>query len=303
MNILPRDKQVEIISALCEGIGQRAVARLTGTNRKTVARLALRVGRGCAELHDRMMVGIRTDRVELDELWAFVGKKQARVHKNELAAAAVGDQYTFLALSASTRAIISYFTGKRDSGNTHAFIADLRERVIGLPEISTDGYLPYQNAIRAVFGNRIAHGVINETYSVTHLAVKEAARRYSPAQVIAVERDVISGVPAEISTSYVEPSNLSLRMGCRRFTRLTNGFSKKLENHCAAVSPYVARDNLCRNTIEALLQTPAQALGVADHAWTIGELIDAAFATQPIAPIATALDRRRRFLVIDGGKI
>ena len=111
---------------------------------------------------------------------AFVGKKQARVHKNELAAAAVGDQYTFLALSASTRAIVSYFTGKRDSGNTHAFIADLRERVIGLPEISTDGFLPYKNAIRAEFGNRVAHGTVNKTYSVTHLAVKEAARRYSP---------------------------------------------------------------------------------------------------------------------------
>jgi hypothetical protein len=114
MNILPRDKQIEIISALCEGIGQRAIARLTGTNRKTVARLALRVGRGCAELHDRMMVGIRTDRVELDELWAFVGKKQARVHKNELAAAAVGDQYTFLALSASTRG--DHFVFHRQAG-------------------------------------------------------------------------------------------------------------------------------------------------------------------------------------------
>lgn len=301
MNNLPRDKQIEIVSALCEGIGQRAAARLTGTNRKTVARLALRLGRGCAELHDRMMVGVRTQRVELDELWAFVGKKQARVRKNELAAAAVGDQYTYLALSASHRAIISYFTGKRDSGNTHAFIADLRERVIGLPEISTDGFLPYQNAIRAEFGNRVAHGVINKTYSVTHLAVKEAARRYSPAQVIAVARDVVSGVPAEISTSYVERGNLTLRMGCRRFTRLTNGFSKKLENHCAAVSLYVAHYNLCRKH-ESLLTTPAQSLGVTDHIWTIAELIEAALATQSITPETTAPDRRKRFKVIDGGK-
>ena len=301
MNILPREKQIEIISALCEGVGQRAVSRLTGTNRKTVARLALRVGRGCAELHDRLMVGVRTSRVELDELWSFVAKKQARVYKNELAAAAVGDQYTFLALSASTRAIISYFTGKRDSGNTHEFIADLRQRVIGLPEISTDGFLPYKNAIRAEFGNRIAHGTVNKTYSVTHLAVKEAARRYSPAQVIAVDYDVVSGVPAEISTSYVERGNLSLRMGCRRFTRLTNGFSKKLENHCAAVSLYVAYYNLCRKH-ESLLQTPAMALGVADRTWTISELIDAALATQPIMPVTTAPDRRKRFKVIEGGR-
>ena len=301
MNILSKDKQIEIISALCEGLGQRAVARLTDTDRKTVARLALRVGRGCAELHDRMMVGIRTNRLELDELWSFVGKKQARVHKNELAAAAVGDQYTFLALSASTRAIVSYFTGKRDSGNTHAFIADLRERVIGLPEISTDGFLPYKSAIRAEFGNRVAHGTVNKTYSVTHLAVKEAARRYSPAQVIAVDYDVVSGVPADISTSYVERSNLTLRMSSKRFARLSNGFSKRLENHSAAVSLYVAHYNLCR-AHEALRETPAMAIGIADHAWSIGELIEAALGTQSITPVTTAPNRRKRFRVIEGGK-
>jgi IS1 family transposase len=236
MNILSREKQIEVIAALVDGLGVRAASRITGVNRGTIAALALKVGRGCAELHDRMMVGLRPSRIELDELWAFVGKKQARVHKNELAAAAVGDQYTYVALAASSRAIISYFTGKRDSGNTHEFIADLRQRVIGLPEISTDGFLPYQNSIRAEFGNRIAHGVVNKTYSVVNLGVKDAARRYSPAQVVAVEYDVVSGVPSQISTSYVERSNLSIRTGCRRFTRLTNGFSKKLENHCAAVS-------------------------------------------------------------------
>ena len=301
MNVLERSKQIEIISALCEGVGQRAVARLTGTDRKTVARLALRVGRGCAELHDRMMVGIRTSRLELDELYSFVAKKQARVNKDELAAAAVGDQYTYVALSASHRAIISYFTGKRDSGNTHAFIADLRERVIGLPEISTDGFLPYRNAIRTEFGNRIAHGTINKTYSVTHLAVKEASRRYSPAQVIAVARDVVSGVPAEISTSYVERSHLTLRQSCKRFARLGNGFSKKLEQHCAVVSLYVAHYNLCRKH-ESLLTTPAMAIGVADRVWSVGDLLDAALATQPIAPVTTAPERRRTFRVIEGGQ-
>jgi hypothetical protein len=177
----------------------------------------------------------------------------------------------------------------------------LCERVIGLPEISTDGFLPYKNAIRAEFGNRVAHGTVNKTYSVTHLATKEAARRYSPAQVVAVQYDVVSGVPAEISTSYVERGNLSLRMGCRRFTRLTNGFSKKLENQCAAVALYVAHYNLCRKH-EALLQTPAQALGVVDRQWAISDLIGAALATQPITPVTTAPDRRKRFRVIDGGR-
>lgn len=301
MNILDRNKQIEVIAALCDGLGVRATARITGVNRGTVAALALKVGRGAAELHDRMMVGIRTNRLELDELWAFVGKKQARVGKNELAAAAVGDQYTYVAMSASHRAIVSYFTGKRDSGNTHEFVADLRQRVIGMPEISTDGFHPYKNAIRQEFGNRIAHGVINKTYSVTHLAVKDAARRYSPAQVVAVARDVVSGIPAQISTSYVERSNLSIRMGIKRFARLSNGFSKRLENHCAAVSLYVAHYNLCR-IHESLRQTPAMALGIAERVWTIGDLLDAALATQPIAPKTTAPDRRKRFRVIDGGK-
>jgi IS1 family transposase len=300
MNVLPRDKQIAVIAALCDGLGVRAVSRITGVNRGTVAALALKVGRGAAELHDRMMVGLRVSRCELDELWSYVAKKQARVNKNELAAAAVGDQYTFIGLAASSRAIIAYRTGKRDSGNTHEFIADLRQRVIGSPEISTDGFLPYKNAIRAEFGNRIAHGTVNKTYSVTHLATKEAARRYSPAQVVAVEYDVVSGVPAQISTSYVERSNLSIRMGSKRFARLSNGFSKKLEAHCAAVSLYVAHYNLCR-VHETLRSTPAQALGVADRVWTIGDLLDAALATHPITPVTTAPDRRKRFRVIEGG--
>jgi IS1 family transposase len=171
-----------------------------------------------------------------------------------------------------------------------------------LPEISTDGYHLYKSAIRDAFGNRVAHGIVAKTYSITHLAVTEASRRYSPAAVVAVSRDVVSGVPAEISTSYVERSHLSLRMSNKRFARLSNGFSKRIENHCAAVSLYVAFYNLVR-VHEALRITPAVALGIADRVWTIADLIDAALATQPIAPTPTAPDRRRRFRVVEGGKL
>ena len=298
MNNLSREKQIQIISALCEGVGQRAVTRLTGCDRKTVARLALRVGMGCAELHDRMMVGIRTNRLELDEAWSFVGKKQKNTKKHETAK---GDQYIYIGMSGSQKAIISYWVGKRDGENMQQFIDDLRERVIGQPDISTDGFHPYKPAIRAAFGPDAQHGVIVKTYSVTHLS-KEAATRYSPAAVVAVSREVESGDPDQyISTSYVERQNLSLRMGQRRFTRLTNGFSKKLDNHCAAVALYVGHYNICR-THEALKTTPAKALGLTDKAWSIGQLVDAALNVAPALPTKTPPDRRRAFRVIQGGR-
>lgn len=301
MNNLSREKQIEIIAALCEGVGQRAVSRLTDTDRKTVARLALRVGRGCAELHDRMMVGLHVQRIECDELWAYVGHKRNPQKGPAKPSPVKGDQYTYIALAASTRAIIGYRTGKRTTETTDDFIQDLRQRVIGLPEISTDGLHYYKNAIRDAFGNRVAHGVINKTYSVTHLAVTEASRRYSPAQVVAVARDVVSGVPAEISTSYVERQNLTIRMASKRFARLSNGFSKKIDCHLAAVSLHVAFYNLCR-VHEALRSTPAMALGVSVRVWTIGDLIDAALATQPIKPETSAPDQRKPFTVVEGGK-
>jgi IS1 family transposase len=300
VNILPRDKQIEIIAALCEGVGQRAVSRLSGTDRKTVARLALAIGNGCAELHDRMMVGLRVHRIECDELWAYVGHKRNPQHGRPVRPSPVlGDQYTYVALASSTRAIIGYRTGKRDSATTDDFIQDLRGRVIGTPEISTDGYHPYKAAIRHTFGNRVAHGTVSKTYSVTHLNVNEASRRYSPAQVIAVEYDAVNGVPSHISTSYVERQNLTLRMASKRFARLSNGFSKKIDCHLAAVSLHVAFYNLCR-THEALRMTPAMALGITDRVWSIGELIEAALKAVPSKPTPTPAQRRKSFRVIQG---
>lgn len=301
MNNLTLEKQIEIIAALCEGVGQRAVARLTDTDRKTVARLALRVGRGCAELHDRMMVGLRVHRIECDELWAYVGHKRNPQKSKPRPSPVFGDQYTYVALASSTRAIIGYRTGKRTTETTDDFIQDLRQRVIGAPEISTDGLHYYRPAIRDAFGGKASHGVINKTYSVTHLAVTEASRRYSPAQVVAVAREAVSGEPQHISTSYVERQNLTLRMASKRFARLSNGFSKKIDCHLAAVSLHVAFYNLCR-VHEALRSTPAMALGIADRVWTVGYLIAAALATQPIKPETSAPDRRKRFKVIEGGR-
>src|SRR3954447_530761 len=215
--------------------------------------------------------------------------------------AAKGDQYVFVAMAGTQKAIISWGVGKRNTESTMDFLHDLRQRVIGQPEISTDGFHPYRMAIRDAFGPNASHGVIVKTYSVTHL-VKEAQGRYSPAAVVAVSRDVVSGDPDQyVSTSYVERQNLSLRMGSRRLTRLTNGFSKSLDHHVAAIALYVAHYNFCR-THEALRTTPAKAIGVADRAWTIGQLVDAALAVAPALPTETPPDRRRKFVVIEGGK-
>lgn len=299
MNVLPREKQIEVIAALCEGVGIRTAARLTGVNRGTVGSLALRVGMGCMELHDRLMVGVRTDRLELDEAWSFVGKKQKNVKRHEINAK--GDQYVFIGMAGTQKAIISWGVGKRNTDSTMDFLHDLRSRVIGQPEISTDGFQPYRMAIRDAFSESASHGVIVKTYSVTHLA-KEAQGRYSPAAVVAVSKEVVAGDPEQyISTSYVERQNLSLRMGSRRFTRLTNGFSKKLDNHVAAVALYVAHYNLCR-VHEALKVTPAKAIGVADRTWSIGQLVDAALNIVPALPKETPPERRRAFKVIEGGK-
>lgn len=292
MNILPSDKQIEIVAALTEGCSIRAVERLTGVHRDTVMRLGARVGRGCARLHDYRMMGLRVGRLELDELWSYVGKKQKRTTRKD--EPVTGDQYVFTALASASKAIVSYRVGKRNGANTEAFVADLRERVIGTPEISTDGLHYYETAVRFAFGNRIAYGQIIKTY--VGEPPKDAARRYSPGTVVAVDRQVISGVPSKISTSHVERSNLTVRMASRRFTRLTNGFSKKLENHEAAFSLFVSHYNWCR-VHETTKVTPAMSLGLADHPWSIGELLDAALGYEPTKPRV-----QRHFRVIQGGR-
>ncbi|HEY4940347.1 MAG TPA: IS1 family transposase [Rhizomicrobium sp.] len=294
MNVLPRERQVAAISALCDGVSIRATERLTGVNRGTVMSLGVRVGEGCLKLHSAMMRGLHVNRIELDEIWAFVGKKQRLVKPDD--SDMVGDQYTFIALADSAKAIITYKTGKRTAINTQDFADDLRARVIGSPEISTDGFNAYPWAIAHAFGENCAHGVVEKHYAVN--GSPEAARRYSPGQVVKVTRNAVHGVPTHISTSYVERQNLTLRMSQRRFTRLTNGFSKTYLNHCAAVALYVAHYNLCR-VHEALRITPAMQLGVVDHVWTISELVEAA-----LDGVVTPAPQGRmvgRFRVIDGG--
>ncbi len=272
MNILPREKQIEAIAALCEGVSIRATERLTGINRGTIMTLGARVGEGCAKLHNRLMRDLNVARIEFDEIWQYVGKKRKAVKPTD--PATVGDQYTYIALAGTSKAILSYYTGKRTWEATYAFASDVRARVLGAPEISCDGLPAYPWAIEKAFGERHTLGVIVKSYAAVE-ANAEPARRYSPGDVVSVDVRRVVGEPEFVSTSYVERQNLSLRMSQRRFTRLTNAFSKKFEHHEAAVGLYAAHYNFCR-VHEALRITPAMQLGVTDHVWTIGELIAAA---------------------------
>ena len=220
---------------------------------------------------------VQVNRLELDELWSYVGKKQRKVKQTD--PADLGDQYVFIGIDATRKAIISYRVGKRDSENTNAFLADLRQRIVNRPEISSDGFSAYPDSVERAFGMDCSFAQIIKQYHGEPAI--DTARRYSPGVVVGIQRRWVIGAQRKVCTSYVERGNLSVRMASRRFTRLTNGFSKKLANHVAAVSLYVAHFNLCR-VHESLRITPAIAMGITDHIWTIGELVDAATAEPPI---------------------
>lgn len=293
MNILPFEKQIAVIAALVDGCSIRATERMLNVHRDTIMRLGARVGLGAIEFHDRTVHSLQVPRLELDEAWGYVGKKRRNVKPTD--GADVGDQYVFVGMSSSSKAILSFLVGKRDMEHTKAFCMDLAERIINAPEISTDGWGPYPGAIEAAFGGRCHYGQIEKVYRQEPAV--DAARRYSPGYVVAVNRQRVVGMPTHISTSYVERQNLTLRMSQRRFTRLTNGFSKRFDHHVAAVGLYVAHYNFCRPH-EAHKVTPAMAQGLTDHIWTIGELVQECLREAPKEP----RKHHRRFRVIEGGR-
>ena len=294
MNILSFDKQVAAISALTEGVSIRATERLTDIHRDTIMRLGLRVGEGCAALHDRMMTDLQVGHIELDEIWAFVAKKQRRVTSAE--PSSVGDQYLYTAMDATGKAILSYVVGKRNAENTRDFLADLRTRVINRPNISSDAFTQYPEAVELAFGADVDYGQIQKSYSEDANEPRRV-RRYSPGAVVAVATRTVVGDPDLICTSHMERGNLTIRMQTRRFTRLTNAFSKKLRNHKAAVALFIAHYNLCR-VHETIRMTPAMMLGVADHIWSVGELIEVAASSDLPEPPGHRVGHLR---VIDGG--
>src|SRR5271170_3582252 len=269
-NILKTEKKVAAISMLCEGASIRAVERITGIQKKTIGRLALRVGQACKRIMDEKMRGLNCAQIEVDEIWGFIGAKR----KNAARAGVYGDVWTFIALDADTKLIPSFIVGKRDAYHAKAFMEDLAGRLSRRVQITSDAMISYPEAVEKGFGSEVDYAQLVKTYGVVNLN-KDAASRYSPAEVVKAERTVIAGMPdvSRITTSHVEKQNHTLRMHCRRLTRLTNAFSKKFENFEAAVALNFAYYNFCK-THKSLRMTPAQAAGIESSAWTVEDLVN-----------------------------
>ncbi len=268
-NILPIEKQAMAIGALAEGNSIRSIERMTGIHRDTIMRLGVRVGQACEILLDKKMRNLNSTNIQVDEIWGFIGKKQKNVKEDDKN---LGDVWTFVGIDAETKVVPCYMVGKRDSYHTKAFISDLAGRVTNRIQLSSDSMKAYAEAVELGFGTEVDYGQIVKTYALTDLVNQG---KYSPAEVVKAERTCLVGKPNAnlISTSYVERQNLTMRMHCRRLTRLTNAFSKKLENFKAAIGLHFAYYNFVK-IHGSLRVTPAMAAGVSDKVWTVSDLID-----------------------------
>ena len=274
MNRLSFDKQVRVLSALIEGNSIRSTERMTGVHRDTIMRLLVSVGDKCSKLMDEKMINLQSENLQLDEIWCFVGKKQKKIKQGENKEA-LGDQYTFVAIDSETKLVPVFKVGKRNGWTALDFMMDLSKRFNGdlKLQITTDGFQPYIDAIAVAFANKdVDYAQLIKVYSST----QKEERRYSPPRITKVDKLIIFGDPDEkqISTSYVERQNLTIRMQMRRFTRLTNAFSKKLENLKAAAALHFAHYNFMR-IHQTLRVTPAMEAGLTDHVWEWKELLTA----------------------------
>ena len=268
MNKLTIEKRVAVIGALAEGNSIRATCRMTGVAKNTVAKLLVDIGRACAEYQDKAMRNLKCSRIQCDEIWSFVGCKQKNVKKGEHNR---GDVWTWTALDADTKLVPCWLVGSRDGGAAYHFIHDLKDRLATRVQLTTDGHKAYLCAIEDAFGSEIDYAQLIKIYGE---AGEQGEVRYSPAQCTGAKKSVVSGYPdlAHVSTSYTERQNLTMRMSTRRFTRLTNAFSKKLENHEHAIALYFMYYNFCR-IHQTLRVTPAMEAGIADHVWSLEEVI------------------------------
>lgn len=264
-NILPRDKQEHIISCLVEGSSIRSVERITGTHRDTIMRLGVRIGEGCRTMMDQELRNLSCQRIQVDEIWGYVAKKQKHVTATD-DPNRVGDIWTFVAIDADTKLVPTFAVGKRTLETATVFMTDLQARLLKRVQISSDGLPAYIEAVEKTFGANVDYGQIVKSFSVEEI---------EPGSTVEKKPTVIQGHPdpATISTSFVERQNLTMRMRIRRLTRLTNAFSKKPENFKAAIALHFAHYNFVQ-VHGTLRVTPAMEAGVATKLWTIGDLLD-----------------------------
>lgn len=269
MNKLPTEKRIAVISALIEGCSVNSTCRMTGVSKPAVLQLLLDVGEACAEEHDRIVRDVQAKRVQADELWAFVASK-AKNTDEKARACGKGDSWLWLALDADSKLIISYLVGLRDGDCAAAFMADLASRLAGRVQLTSDGLKVYLDAVDQAFGGAVDFAQLVKEYT----QAIEGQRRYSPAEFCCAHKTPITGAPEEkhISTSFVERVNLSVRMTNRRFTRLTNAFSKKLANHIASVHLNVFAVNFLKVN-RSIKMTPAMASGVTSWQWTVADVV------------------------------
>jgi IS1 family transposase len=290
MNKLSLAKRVQILSMLCEGSSMRAITRVTGVSLNTVTKLLIDAGKACDAYHNEHVRGVKATRVQCDEIWAFCYAKQKNVMIAKAAPEGAGDVWTWTALEASSKLILSYMVGDRDSEYALALMDDLRSRIVNRVQLTTDGHKAYLNAVEEAFGDDIDYAQLIKLYGTAPEAFRG---RYSPAECLGAKKLPISGKPdrAHVSTSYVERSNLTIRMHMRRFTRLTNGYSKKLENHGWAVALHVMFYNFVRMH-STLRMSPAMAAGVTDRLWEMSDIV-ALIDAREEAPKRPATYRKR----------
>ncbi len=265
---LTMEQRTRVVAALVEGNSIRSTVRMTGVSKNALINLLFDLADACAEYHDLHVRGLRVRRLQCDEIWQFMGAK-ARNVKPEQQAVGWGDVWTWTAIDADTKLCVSYLVGGRSATWAHEFMLDCASRIRGRVQITTDGHKVYMDAVEDAFGADVDYAQLQKIYGVA----AEHETRYSPATCIGAEMKVVSGDrdPKHVSTSFVERQNLSMRMSIRRFTRLTNGFSKKIENHVAAVALWFTYYNFCRVHQTSRI-TPAMEAGLSDHVWNIAEL-------------------------------
>ena len=272
MNKLPLHKRVQILSMLCEGSSMRSISRVTGVSINTVSKLLVDAGNACVAFHDAAVRNVKAERIQADEVWSFCYAKQKNVSKAKAAPEEAGDVWTWTAIDADSKLIVSYLAGGRDAEYASAFMTDLAGRLANRVQLTTDGHAAYLEAVEGAFGGDVDYAMLVKIYGEPKGTKQE--RRYSPGECCGTRKDVIEGEPEkkDISTSYVERSNLSLRMHNRRFTRLTNAFSKKFENHVHMISLYTVYYNFVR-IHKSLKMTPAMAAGVTDELLEMEDIV------------------------------